>query len=84
MLKQVQMGAVPSTSDVTLKRLGYSSVERARLDVDRKVDAGASVLAELASSLQAKQARTNTSIDHTINPQAAKAAPGDVQPPATA
>jgi hypothetical protein len=84
MLKQVQMGSVPATSDVTLKRLGYSSVERARLDVDRKVDAGASVLAELATSLQAREARVNTSIDHTINPQAAKAAPGDVQPPATA
>jgi hypothetical protein len=80
-LKQVQMGAVPATSDVTLKQLGYSSVERKRLEIDRKVDQGASVLAELATSLQAKQARVNSSISNTINPAAAKNPTGpDVQP----
>lgn len=82
MLKQVQMGAIPPTSDVTLKQLGYSSVERQRLEVDRKVDQGASMLAQLATSLQAKQARVNSSIANTINPQAARAPEPDVQPPA--
>jgi hypothetical protein len=84
--KQVASGAVPPTSDVTLKRLGYSAVERDRLQIDRKEDAGAAVLAELATSLQAKQARVNSSIETQINPQAARPpvqppAPG-VQPPA--
>jgi hypothetical protein len=87
MFKQVQMGAVPATSDVTLKRLGYSAVERERLEIDRKVDAGASVLAELATSLQAKQTRVNTSIAND-QPAGGPAAPPvtparhDVQPPA--
>lgn len=36
MFKQVQMGAVPPTSDVVLKRLGYSSVERQQLARDRR------------------------------------------------
>jgi hypothetical protein len=35
MVKQISAGAVPPTSDVTLKRLGYSAVERARLALDR-------------------------------------------------
>lgn len=33
--KQIQSGAIPATSDVTLKRLGYSAVERAQLEQDR-------------------------------------------------
>jgi hypothetical protein len=81
LFKQAQMGAVPPTSDVVLKRLGYSAVERARLEVDRKVDAGASVLAELATSLQAKEARVDMSVAHDINPSVAKAA--DVVNPTT-
>jgi hypothetical protein len=75
MFKQAQMGAVPATSDVVLKRLGYNQNERAQLEIDRKVDGGASVLAELASSLGAKEARVDMSIAHDINPAAAKAAP---------
>jgi hypothetical protein len=86
--KQAQMGAIPATSDVTLKQLGYSAVERQRLAIDRAVDAGQSVLAELASSLQAKEARVDLTVARDINPTAAKAAPtvnpatGNVQPPA--
>lgn len=86
--KQAQMGAIPPTSDVTLKQLGYSAVERQRLAIDRAVDAGQSVLAELANSLQAKEARVDLTVAHDINPAAAKAAPtvnpatGNVQPPA--
>jgi len=75
MFKQVQMGAVPATSDVTLKRLGYSGVERARLEADRKLDAGASVLAELATSLQAKEARADVTVARDINPAAVKNPP---------
>jgi Phage portal protein, SPP1 Gp6-like len=85
MQKQAMMGAVPPASDVVLKKLGWSAVERDRLAIDRKTDAGASMLAELATSLQAKEARVDTSIAGDINPQAAKdPATGDVQPPAPA
>jgi len=56
------MGAVPATSDVTLAELGYTAVQRARLAADRAKDAAASELAELASSLEAKQARTDKSV----------------------
>jgi hypothetical protein len=73
MFKQVQMGAVPPTSDIVLKRLGYSGVERQRLEEDRKLDAGAAVLAELATSLQAKEARADVTVARDINPAAAKA-----------
>lgn len=73
--KQVQMGAIPPTSDVTLKRLGYSAVDRVRLAADRAVDAGAAVLAELASSLQAKEARADSTVAADISPAAAKPVP---------
>ncbi|MGZ4621467.1 MAG: phage portal protein [Blastococcus sp.] len=88
MFKQAQMGAVPPSSDIVLKRLGWSAVERDRLAIDRKADAGASVLAELATSLQAKEARVDLTVARDINPQAVKGAPavnpqtGNVQPPA--
>ncbi|HEU5026581.1 MAG TPA: phage portal protein [Spirillospora sp.] len=86
LFKQAQMGAIPPTSDVTLKALGWNAVDRARLEVDRKVDVGAQVLAELATSLQAKEARTDITVARDINPQAAKAtvnpATGNVESPA--
>lgn len=69
--KQVAAGSVPPTSDVVLKRLGYSAVERLRLEQDRQLDPGAAELAELANSLQAKQARTDVAVAADINPQAA-------------
>jgi hypothetical protein len=78
--KQIAAGSIPATSDVTLRRLGYSAVDRARLETDRKLDQGAHVLAELATSLGAKQARVNSTIASTINPQAAKIPPTNVQP----
>jgi hypothetical protein len=81
LFKQSQMGAVPPTSDVVLKRLGYSAVERQRLEVDRKVDAGASVLAQLATRCRrVRPGRTRRSTTRD-QPQTAKATP-DVQPPA--
>lgn len=55
-------GAIPASSDVTLKRAGFSAVERAQLEQDRKLDLGAQELAELASSLQAKQARADVTV----------------------
>ena len=60
--KQIGVGAIPPTSDVTLKRLGYSAVERARLAQDREVDEGVSFLNELAHSLTAKDARVDKSL----------------------
>jgi hypothetical protein len=60
--KQIASGAIPATSDVTLKRLGYSAVERARLEQDRKVDQGASMLQQIAHSMEAKALRTAKSV----------------------
>jgi hypothetical protein len=60
--KQVSMGAIPATSDVTLAKLGYSSVERARLAIDREKDPGQSLEAAVASSLEVKQARADKSV----------------------
>lgn len=65
--KQIAAGAVPATSDVTLKRLGYSAVERARLEQDRAVDQGQSMLMEIAHSLEAKALR----VDKAVNSDAA-------------
>lgn len=53
-VKQVSAGSVPPTSDVTLKRLGYSAVERARLEQDRKKDLAEALLTEIGDSIIAK------------------------------
>ena len=53
--KQVAVGAVPATSDVTLKRLGYSATERARLEQDRRREDGRKVAQALAASLTPQQ-----------------------------
>lgn len=68
--KQIQVGSIPATSDVTLSRLGYTALDRQRLAVDRSKDAGAQILAELSQSLQAKEARTDESVANDINPHA--------------
>lgn len=60
--KQISAGAVPATSDVTLSRLGYSSVERARLAKDRAKDAAEQMEEQLATSLEAKDARTSKAV----------------------
>jgi hypothetical protein len=60
--KQVAEGIIPATSDVTLKRLGYSAVERQRLEQDRVLDQGQSMLREIASSLSAKALRTDVTV----------------------
>ncbi len=61
--KQIESGAVPATSDVVLKRLGYSAVERARLAQDRVVDEGESMLMQIAHSLEAKAMRVDKAIN---------------------
>lgn len=50
-VKQIAARAIPATSDVTLKRLGYSAVERARLAQDRMVDDGRQAANRIAASL---------------------------------
>ena len=65
--KQIAAGAIPATSDVTLKRLGYSAVERARLAQDRDEDQGASFLQEVAHSLTAKAARADKTLAGDIS-----------------
>jgi hypothetical protein len=49
--KQIAMGSIPPTSDVTLKRLGYSQVDRIRLEQDRKREDGRAAARTLAASV---------------------------------
>lgn len=49
--KEISAGAVPATSDVTLKRLGYSAVDRARLAQDRGLEDGRNVGKALVEAL---------------------------------
>lgn len=74
-VKQIQVGSIPSSSDVTLEKLGYTPAERERLVIDRQQDQGAQLLAELATSILSKEARVDRTIASDINPQAAKEAP---------
>ena len=59
-LKQIQAGSVPATSDVVLERLGYSAMERLRLEADREQDAAALFLQQISQTLQAKAAPWTT------------------------
>ncbi len=58
--KQVAAGSVPATSDVTLKRLGYNAVERARLTEDRKAEQGQKTAEMIAASLTGAPAELPT------------------------
>lgn len=49
--KEIAMGAVPATSDVTLKRLGYSAIDRIRLEQDRRREDGRQAARDIAASL---------------------------------
>lgn len=55
--KQVTAGSVPPTSDVTLKKLGYSRVDRARLEQDRLAAEGLNALQQIADSVTAPTAQ---------------------------
>lgn len=80
MKDQVSMGFMPPTSDVLGARLGYSAAERARIAAERQDDLGASVLAELANSLQAKEARVDTTIARDIGTPAPPTPPPNAKP----
>jgi hypothetical protein len=67
LVKQIAAGMVSPTSDVVLKRAGYSALERIRLAIDAKNDAGTQMLAQLAHSLVAKDAKVDNSITKEIN-----------------
>jgi hypothetical protein len=68
--QQISSGAIPATSDVTLKRLGYSALERVQLAQDRELDQAAAFLAELSHNLVAKAARVDKSLIGDIGPSA--------------
>lgn len=53
--KQIAAGAVPATSDVTLKRLGYGSMERRRMAQDRAADDGRQMAQSLARAFLPQQ-----------------------------
>ena len=54
--KEIAAGAIPPASDVTLKKLGYSAVDRQRLTQDRDEAQGAQVLQDIAARLTAAPA----------------------------
>lgn len=53
--KEIAAGAVPATSDVTLKRLGYDAVDRRRLEQDRVADDARNMARALAQGLLPSQ-----------------------------
>lgn len=48
--QQVATGYLPATSDVTGEQLGYSPLQRARIEKDRSADAGAAALQTIAAA----------------------------------
>jgi hypothetical protein len=70
LFKQISSGMIPPTSDVTLKKAGYSAVERARLEQDRLVDDGTSLLNEIAHSLIAKDVKVDKTLLGAVDPAA--------------
>lgn len=54
--KEVAAGAVPATSDVTLKRLGYSAIERRRLEQDRKTEQGRTAAESIIEAVTSRRA----------------------------
>lgn len=70
LMKQVQMGYLPATSDVTGEKLGYSPLERQRIEADRQHDQGTSFLAEVAHSLVTKDASADARLATTLTPPA--------------
>jgi hypothetical protein len=53
--KEVAQEIVPATSDVVLKRLGYSAVDRQRLAQDRSADDGRTMARAIANALTPRQ-----------------------------
>jgi len=77
MFKQVSMGYMPAQSDVLGERLGYTTLERERIESDRQADQGAAFLAEVAHSLLGKDAR----VDKALGADVTATGPGPVAAP---
>lgn len=60
--KQVTMGYLPATSDVTGEALGYSAIQRERIEIDRAADQGASMLEQIAHNMEAKALRMSGAV----------------------
>lgn len=60
--KQVAGGIIPATSDVTREALGYSVIERQRLAIDDQTSGTEELMAQVAHSLIAKDARTTKTV----------------------
>ena len=60
--KQVTMGYLPATSDVTGEALGYTAIQRERIEIDRATDQGQSMLQEIAHNLDVKAFRADQAI----------------------
>lgn len=62
--KEIDSGAIPATSDVTLKRLGYSAIDRQRLAQDRSADDSRNLTRALVNGLvPAQQEPTGDNAD---------------------
>lgn len=57
--KEIASGAIPATSDVTLKRLGYNAVDRQRLAQDRDADDARNLSLALTQGLLPQQGATS-------------------------
>lgn len=64
--KKVQVGILPASSKVLLTELGYSPLDQERIAQERKRDQGTMQLAQLASAIQSRQARTDLSVEKDI------------------
>ena len=73
--KQIQSGYLPATSDVTGEKLGYTAVERQRIEIDRAKDQGNSFLQQISHSLEAKAARVDKSLTNDLAPKPANGTP---------
>lgn len=79
---QVDNGIVPRESDVVLKRLGYSTAERAQIAIDRVPDEGEGILDAIGNSAVAKAAISTGRLEKLIDPAALLAAQGGPLPTA--
>jgi Phage portal protein, SPP1 Gp6-like len=76
--KEIAAGAVPAVSDVVLKRLGYSAVDRARLAQDRTEAEAKAKKQGIVDVLMANAAATKGAADGVNDPNAAVRPGGNV------
>lgn len=79
--KQVSVGAIPATSDVTLQALGYSPLQRKRLEQDRKLNPSEQLESELTSSTAARRTRAGNALANVLERAAETAASTPTEPP---